>query len=180
MTTRDKFSRSLAFIIVCCGMSTCPAQGQDASVPGPMRWGPVNAHLQLGWELPRSQYHVGEPIVITVRLRAPDPDSPPVKVMSTGTLDLLMVTVLFGPKRRPVSMTKAGLDVIDPSRSMGGKGAYMDNRMIMQPEILVSEWWDVSRPGRYTVSISHRQRLPGNEQYAIVRAPDVEFQILRK
>jgi hypothetical protein len=112
-----------------------------------------------------------------MHIKVPD-DDVKVKVGSTGTLDLYWVGVSYGPNHVPVAMTKEGMTVIDPNRSMGAKGVYMDGKMTKVDEILLSEWWDVSRPGSYTVSISHNQRAAGNAGgYTMITAPDVVFRV---
>jgi hypothetical protein len=146
-----------------------------------LHWGAAKAHIQVGWELPKTEFKSGEQIVLKVHLRVADHDAAPVRVASSGILlELYSVIVKFGATKRPVKMTQEGLEMLDPQRSMGSKGASMNERMQKVDDIPVSDWWDVSRPGNYSVSISHRQQLPASEKYVVVTAPEVRFRIKRE
>src|ERR1700691_2128974 len=162
-----------AAVVALCALAAQGISAQKTATPDPIQWCKPVGHLQIGWEPIPVEFHQRDSIVLRMHIKVPD-DDVKVKVGSTGTLDLYWVGVSYGPNHVPVAMTKEGMTVIDPNRSMGAKGVYMDGKMTKVDEILLSEWWDVSRPGSYTVSISHNQRAAGNAGgYKMITAPDV-------
>jgi hypothetical protein len=152
---------------------------QNTAAPDRIQWGKPRGHLQIGWEPIPAEFHQGDPITLKMHLRVAD-DNVKVKVMSAGVLlDLYSVAVSYGPNRVPVAMTEEGMAEMDPYRSMGAKGADMDTRMVRVDEIRLSEWWDVSRPGLYTVYIAHKQRAAANTgEYAVIWAPNISFRVI--
>jgi hypothetical protein len=63
----------------------------------PLHWGAAKAHIQVGWEMPKTEFKSGEQIVLKVHLRVADHGAAPVRVASSGILlDLYSVTVTFG------------------------------------------------------------------------------------
>ena len=71
---------------------------------------------------------------------------------------LYSIWVAYGPSKVPVNLTSDGVKALDPSRLMGVGGIRLDSRSIKRDEILLSTWWDMSRPGEYSVYIWHTQK----------------------
>jgi hypothetical protein len=144
----------------------------------PMHWGTVKGNIKVGWELPKTEFKSGEQIVLKVHLRVVDHGAT-VHIASSGILlDLYSVLVTFGATNQPVQMTPEGLGMLDPGRSIGSKGAMMDERFRKVDRIPVTDWWNVSRPGDYSVHISHRQRLSESKEYVVVTAPEGRFRVV--
>ena len=169
------------FLIAAIAFAIEPTRSQDLSPPPDARWGEVKAHLHLGWSPLRSEIRQGEPVVLTVRMRMVDRSAVPVRVVSTGMLDPFSIGVFYGAKREPVGMTGEGLAILHPDGYIATRGSYMGINSIITREIALGDWWDLSRPGQYMVTITHRQRLPGrSDEYTMIRAPDVTFRVVGK
>ncbi len=95
------------------------------------------------------------------------------------TLFFYDVQVSFGTDHTPVRLTEKGMQETDPSRTLGVGGGVLDQRTIMRHEIRLSDWWDLSEPGSYTVSIAHLQPDSKGERPIIVHAPEFHFEVVR-
>lgn len=125
-----------------------------------IQWGTAKANLQIGWEETEHHVKVLDPVSLFVHLRLV-PNASPVDVTPSNLRLMYTIRVVYGPSKVPVNLTLEGVNALDPSRIVGAEGVRMDARSVKRDEIPLSTWWDMSRPGEYSVYIWHTQKGSG-------------------
>lgn len=170
----------LAGVLIAMGIvASKSARPQNGAPADPVQWGRIKADLQIGWEMPRTEFHAGEPIVLFARLRMVREGGTPVEVTSSTQLGPFSIKILYGADREPIAMTPEGLAIVSPEAFRGTRGSSMTPAHRMRWDIPLSKWWNLSRPGQYTVLVTHRQPRAGHpRQYVILEAPRLMLRVV--
>lgn len=162
-----------------------PSIGCLASAQVPedaIHWGASSGNVRIGWKIPGATFHSGEPVPI-VACVGRDPDvGPPIRLEYVDVVDgLFKVEIVAEGAKTPARLTKDGEAMFNHDGFFEVRGRMLPQGDTQCHEILLNKWWDISKPGGYSVSISHVQRDATKiTSFFTVRAPDFRITILPK
>ncbi len=123
-------------------------------------------------------FALGAPVTLSVTMKGTEDGGRGPRVVYITLLDLFDVVVFCGPNQSAVQMTEGGKAAKDPGLMFSARGVYFGPNTTMTHQIPLSEWWDLSQPGSYTVLVRRVQRV-GNGGTVTIRAKPVTFQVLK-
>lgn len=121
-------------------------------------WGESVNGVRLAAVAERDTFPAGRPVIIHVRLQYAGGLAPVLTLRATHPLADYDIGVT-GPDGRPVALTPAGKDAVEfiqTGERFRNVAITLGPSETHEEVLTVSEWFDLSRPGRYALTLARR------------------------